>query len=64
MPMPIKMGVWCYWRFIKSGDEDDRTWAMGWPNDAGLGLVRMGGWNGDKYGGPIVDPSEIEVRQE
>jgi len=58
------MGECCYWRFIKASEAGDRSWAIAWPCEMGLGLIRMGAWIGDKYSGPIVDPNEIEVRQE
>lgn len=57
MTTAIRIGQGCYWRF-----KGDKAFRYGWPTMVDGGLVRMGVWNGDISRGPIVDPSEIEVR--
>jgi hypothetical protein len=53
----MQMGISVYWRF--KGTKSN--WHYGWPTSAGPGLVRIGGYNGDK-GGIVVSQNEIEVR--
>ena len=54
------MGESCYWRF-----KGEKAFRYGYPTmiRGTRGLVQMGLYNGDRSGGPIVDPSEIEVRR-
>ena len=52
-------GIMIYWRFKSSIPS---IWHTGYTSLAGNGLIRMGRWNGDTYGGVVVDPAEIEWR--
>jgi hypothetical protein len=53
----MRCGESVYWRFKGS-----KEWRYGWPSQLSKGFVRMGFWNGNTTTGPIVDPTEIEVR--
>ena len=50
-------GTCVYWRF-----KGDRPWKFGYVTYIEASLMRLGRWNGDVYGGFIVDPFEIEWR--
>ena len=50
-------GTNVYWRF-----KGERAFRYGYPTQMPNGLVRMGRWNGDTYGGVIVNLEEIEVK--
>jgi hypothetical protein len=51
-------GSMVYWRFQS---EAPCEWKFGYVTYAkGCNLIRMGRWNGDSTGGPIVSTSEIE----
>ena len=52
----MKTGA-CYWRF-----KGEKAFVYGYASRVSGGLYRMGLYNGDYDHGPIVDPSEIEVR--
>lgn len=55
----MKIGVSCYWRF-----KGEKVWHYGWTSSIdSTGLIRMGKYNGDLTHGPIVDPVDIEVRE-
>lgn len=54
----LRMGVSCYWRF-----KGDKAYNYGYPSQMDNGLVRMGRFNGDRDGGTVVDPKDIEVKQ-
>lgn len=49
----------CYWRF-----KGEKVYHYGYPTPIqGVGLVRMGLYNGDESNGPVVDPEEIEEKK-
>lgn len=48
----------CYWRF-----KGEKAWRFGYCTSAGSGLYRMGHYNGDTMGGPLVDPGDVETRE-
>lgn len=48
-----------YWRFKR---DVPGPWYFGFRTQLTGNLVRMGLWNGDTHGGPIVDSTEIEIR--
>jgi len=52
-------GTMVYWRFKQP---NPTVWRFGYVTYAGVGLIRMGYWNGDSTRGPLVDPREIEWR--
>lgn len=54
--MSIPSGIMVWWRFRGIG-----SYNFGYTSYQGS-LVRMGRWNGDTIGGPVVDPNEIEWR--
>lgn len=54
-----QIGTMVFWRFKKNAPG---AWQFGFVTDAGPGLVRMGRWHGDRAGGLVVDPNEIEWR--
>lgn len=48
-----------YWRF----KEGSKTWRFGYVTPlSNSRLLRLGEYNGDSYGGMVVDPAEIEWR--
>ncbi len=54
-------GEMVYWRFKSSSPT---PWKFGYATDTeSRGLMRMGHWNGDTTGGPVVSVSEIEWRE-
>lgn len=53
-PAPASM---VYWRFAS---EAPSGWRFGYVTVASSGLIRMGSYSGDRTGGTVVDPSEIE----
>lgn len=46
-----------WWRYKSRGGQ----YFFGYVTKVGEGLVRMGRYNGDNVGGPVVAVSEIEV---
>lgn len=52
-------GLMIYWRFKRS---IPGRWLFGYVTNVQSGLIRLGRWNGDTYGGSVVEPSEIEWR--
>ncbi len=53
-------GSCVYWRFCT---HENVSWRFGYVTYvSGYDLIRMGFWNGDSTGGPVVSASEINWR--
>ena len=52
-------GLMVYWRFKRNVPG---PWHFGYVMIINSELIRMGRWSGDRDGGSVVDPTEIEWR--
>ncbi|AGS81059.1 hypothetical protein [Caulobacter phage Cr30] len=52
-------GSMCYWRYNNS-----KEWKFGYCTYvSGYDMIRLGRWNGDDIGGPVVSISDIEWKE-